>query len=69
MHQYKINEYLELRLEGNTTNIYVRGKLFRQCKYLLLNISEDKIEEYKEIESIDEAGKTLDHFLSSIKNP
>ncbi|MCK4285199.1 MAG: hypothetical protein KAX18_03305 [Candidatus Lokiarchaeota archaeon] len=60
---FKINDYLELRLEENHTNIYVKGKLFRQCKYLLLNIHMGNIEKYEGIESIDEAVKTLDHTL------
>ncbi|MFX1258233.1 MAG: response regulator [Promethearchaeota archaeon] len=57
---FKINRYLELRLESGKTNIYVRGKLFNQCKYLLLNVPCDKIEDYDEIKSIDEAAEKLD---------
>lgn len=52
---YKINEFITLKLENNQTNIYVKGKLFNQCKYLLLNIPTKKIKNFKKIESIDEA--------------
>lgn len=67
--KFKINEYLTLKLEANKTNIYVKGKRFDQCKFLLLNLEEGK--EYKEIKSIDEAAKKLnkdmeyDHSLIS----
>ncbi|MFX1502027.1 MAG: hypothetical protein ACFFDH_13775, partial [Promethearchaeota archaeon] len=61
--EFKINQYLKLKLEGGRTNIYVNDRLFRQCMYLLLNIPTDKIEEYDEIESIDEAAVKLDRSM------
>lgn len=54
---YKINDLIELRLENNQTNIYVKGKQFNQCKYLLLNIP-TKLETYeRDYISIDELEK------------
>ncbi|MFW9874266.1 MAG: hypothetical protein ACFFG0_14265, partial [Candidatus Thorarchaeota archaeon] len=53
--EFKINHYLKLKLEGSKTNIYVNNRRFIQCMYLLLNIPVSKIEDYDEIESIDEA--------------
>ncbi len=53
--EFRINEYITLKLEHNRTNIYINNILFRQCKYLLLNLAMDNIPEYDEIESIDEA--------------
>ncbi|MFX0148991.1 MAG: Rab family GTPase [Candidatus Hodarchaeota archaeon] len=61
--EYIVNQYLKLKLENNKTNIYVKERLFRQCKYLLLNISKDKINTYDEIESIDEAAEKLDSSM------
>ncbi len=61
MKEFKINEYLLLRLEEGKTNIYVKGELFKQCKFLLLNIPVEKISTFDEIESIDEAIENLDH--------
>lgn len=61
--EFQINEYLSLRLEDDRTNIYVAGKLFRQCKFLLLNIPIDKLSTLDELESIDEAAEKLDHSL------
>ena len=43
---FKVNEHLTLKLEGNETNIYVNYKKFIQCKYLLLNIPVEKIEDF-----------------------
>ncbi len=61
--EFKVNQYITLRLEDNSTNIYVNGKLFNQCKYLLLNISKDNIEDCDEYKSIDEAAEFLDNSL------
>ena len=58
--EFEINKYLKLKLEAGRTNIYVKGRKFRQCMYLLLNIPVDRIEDYDEIESIDEAAEILD---------
>lgn len=54
MREFKINDYISLKLEHNETIIYVGGQRFRQCKYLLLNIKVDEIQSLEEIESIDE---------------
>lgn len=56
---FKINDFLTLKLEGGKTIIYVKGRPFRQCMYLLLDISVKQIERYDEIRSIDEAAVRL----------
>ena len=61
--KFKINEYLELRLENTKTNIYVRGRLFNRCKYLLLNMPNDNFKRYDDIESMDEAVEKLDRSM------
>ncbi len=61
--EFQINRYLTLKLENKITNIYVLGKVFAQCKFLLLNIPIDKVSEFDNIESIDEAAERLDHKL------
>ncbi|MHA2392580.1 MAG: hypothetical protein ACXAEX_11610 [Promethearchaeota archaeon] len=61
--EFIINKYIKLRLEYSRTNIYVGERLFRQCKYLLLDIPLNQSEDYYEIESIDEAAEKLDHSL------
>jgi small GTP-binding protein len=58
--EYKINDYLILKLENNRTNIYIKGKIFSQCKFLLLSIPQAKIREYDDLESIDEAAERMD---------
>ncbi len=59
MREFRINEFLSLRLEGEWTNIYVGKVQFRQCVILLLNISVDEIRTFDEIESIDEAAEKV----------
>jgi len=60
MQEFRVNEYLTLRLEDECTIIYVGKMRFRQCKYLLLNIHIDEMQFLDEIESIDEAAEMLD---------
>ena len=38
--EFKVNEYITLKLERGKTNIYVKDRLFNQCKFILLNINE-----------------------------
>jgi len=63
--EFKVNDYVTLKLEyiegdidvipGWSTVIYVKGKRFKQCKYLLLNIPVDDISSFDRIQSVDEA--------------
>lgn len=62
---YEVNDYITLKLEGNRTNIYVKGSMFNQCKYLLINISTDKVRDYDQIGSIDEAEDFLSNKMES----
>lgn len=61
--EFTVNEYITLKLEGGRSNIYIKGRLFNQCKFLLLNIPVDKISSFDEIQSIDEAAEKLDRSL------
>jgi len=45
---YAINEYLEIKLEDGKTEIYVGGKKFMHCKFLILNIPKEDIDLGKE---------------------
>ena len=60
MKEFKVNNYITLRLEENRTIIYIDDKPFMQCKSLLLNIPIEEISSFDEIESIDEAAEKLD---------
>lgn len=35
MKEFKISEFLTLKIEGDKTNIYVDDDLFEQCKFLI----------------------------------
>lgn len=63
--EFKVNDFITLKLErvdGNVeTVIYVAGKRFRQCKFLLLEIPVNEIQSFDDIVSIDEAAEKLDH--------
>lgn len=61
--EFKINQYLKLKLESGKTNIYVNNRRFIQCMYLLLNIPVNRIEDYDEISSIDEAAVKLNRSM------
>ncbi len=61
--EFKVNDFITLKLEGNNTVIYVDGKEFKHCKYLLLKIPIDEIETFESIESIDEAAERLDKSM------
>ncbi len=69
MQEFKVNEHITLKLENGKTIIYVAGKLFRQCKYLLLEIPVDEVGSFDEIQSIDEAAEMLDHTMENELTP
>ncbi|HEC37298.1 hypothetical protein LCGC14_1172720 [marine sediment metagenome] len=59
MQEFKVNDYITLKLENKKTNIYVKGEFFEQCTSLLVNIPAEGIDSYNEFESIDEIIKKL----------
>ncbi|MHA2366788.1 MAG: hypothetical protein ACXAC7_22750, partial [Candidatus Hodarchaeales archaeon] len=61
--EFKVNEYITLKLEQNRTFIYVAGRRFLQCKRLMINILEKDIPKFDEIDSIDEAADVYEQFL------
>lgn len=65
MKKFIVNEHLSLRLEEKKTHIYVSGKKFRQCMFLLLEIPIKEISSLNEITSIDEASELLERSEES----
>jgi len=72
--EFQVNKFITLKLEEEIiseeeglsetkTNIYVKGELFRQCSFLLINIPVEEITSLDTIESIDEAEERLDPSL------
>ena len=59
--EFKVNDLITLKLEEGKTVIYVAGKEFKQCKYLLMVNPEEIIGE--EVDSIDEAAERYDTAL------
>ena len=68
MLEFKVNDFVTLKLEDGKTNVYVNGEEFIQCKYLLLNVPAQDIGLYDEIDSIDEVAEKLDKSLD-LGNP
>jgi internalin A len=66
--EFKINRYLHLKLKHEQTHLYVDGEPFRQCKYLFLSVPLKNTEEYRNINSIDEAAENLDRSLEGNHN-
>ncbi len=63
MQELKINDLVTLKLENNKTYIYIKGKQFRQCMYLLINSKIDQLEDLLTIDFIDDMANNLDHSL------
>lgn len=61
--EFKVNEYIRLKLEEGETVIYVAGERFLQCKFLLINLPESNAS--SEFDSIDEAAEWLGHALEA----
>ena len=66
MNEFKVNKYVTLRLEDKKSNIYIKGVLFQQCKFLLINIPVEEISPLANIDSIDDAAELLDPALEEI---
>ena len=64
--EFKINQYITLKLESGITNIYVSEEEFMQCKFLLLNIPIRKFDYLSNLDSIDEISERLDGSLEPI---
>ncbi len=67
--EFKINDLLTLKLKNDKTVIYVKGREFGHCKYLLLSISKENFEKFDEIDSIDEAIDVLNKSLGLAEKP
>ncbi|TKJ23111.1 MAG: hypothetical protein CEE43_05175 [Promethearchaeota archaeon Loki_b32] len=61
--EFKINDFLTLKLENNRTFIYIKGKKFIQCIRLFLEIQPQESDLYEEVESIDEATEIFEQTL------
>ena len=64
MKEFKINDYITLRLEKDKTNVYINDIKIIQCKYLLLQDPNDNSVVYDEdFLSIDRLAEKLDKSL------
>ena len=64
MKEFKINDYISLRLEMDKTNVYINNEKIIQCKYLLLhNLDDNPIVHDEDFSSIDRLAEKLDKTL------
>ena len=63
--EFVVNDFIKVLLINNKTLLEVGGDPFLQCKYLLINIPQEKLIEFNQINSIDEAAALLDHSLET----
>ncbi|MFW9896812.1 MAG: hypothetical protein ACFFD7_13485 [Candidatus Thorarchaeota archaeon] len=54
MIEFRVNQFITLKLEEGETNIYVNNKLFNQCKFVIINRIVEDVEDLLELESVDE---------------
>ena len=54
MKEFKVNDYITLKMEGNQTVIYVNRIKFQICKHLIFNIPINTLESLENIDSIDD---------------
>jgi len=59
MQEFKVNEYIKLKLEEKQTILYLKDEKFRQCRSLILNIPLEGIPSLSKLRSIDEAADAL----------
>ena len=57
-----VNDFIELKLVGAKTIIYVANIEFMICKTLLLNIPLNKVSSYDGIQSIDDIEETIERM-------
>lgn len=70
MVEFKVNNFITLKLENKKTIVYVKDKKFLQCKQLVLEIPKEYIRLYDDINSIDEASEIYSkHFLRDVTYP
>jgi len=58
--QFKVNEYLTLKFYNDNTHVYINNEVVEVCKYLLIDIPLDKVEDFDDFDSIDEVSEHLD---------
>lgn len=64
MKEFKINDYISLRLEKDKTNVYINNEKVIQCKYLLLiDLEDNSIVKDEDFSSIDQLAEKLDRTL------
>ncbi len=67
--EFKVNDYITLKLEGGKTYIYIKGSKTKRFMGLFLNIYHDYYPVYKKIEVVDQAVEGLDLLTCDVIEP
>ncbi|KKN47883.1 hypothetical protein LCGC14_0658610 [marine sediment metagenome] len=67
--EFTINKFLTMKLEGRKTYIYVAGEKFKQCRFLMINLTLEEIERFDEIKSVDEAAEIINPSMREPPEP
>ena len=70
MKEFKLNEFITLKLEEEQTNIYFKNNKepFIQCKYILLNKNLEELKNiFEDIKSVDELKEKYNQELENIE--
>ena len=59
MQTFIANEFISLKLENGKTEIYINDKPFNQCKFLLITLPVDELDEFEGYDSMDEVIKAI----------
>ena len=63
---FKLNDFLTLKLEEGKTRIYVKGEKFEYyCRPFLVSLPTDKVDMYKEAESLEDVKDIFTDMLRS----
>ncbi len=54
MQEFTVNEFISLKLKNSETKIYVNGEYFYHCKYLIISIPVDRLDEWEGYETMDQ---------------
>lgn len=63
--EFFVSQFISLRLINSKTEIFINGRHFKQCKFLMINIPVEEVTILSEITSIDEASEKLGEDLES----
>ncbi len=66
--KFKVNNFITLRYRFDHTVIYIKNRIFGNCKFLMINLNLETMENISDLKSVDEISEILDKSLEPIEN-